>query len=440
MEMYGFARAGVPGEYSPTAASSFATTDIPNTVTYSTILTNTVTILEQGELLTLIGSLVSQQTSTGGGPTLRFTVDGTAFIGSAKTTFEGGGKANPRQILIVPALVPGPHVVTLDWINGTSSTIKAASVPQQQHAILVCQRSRSVSSREMDGFSQAGWPMIYTCGPAYQLLIASKSSSATTPADSLFASVQAPTRYAHSALLIRLSVSGFQSDTGAERSVVFQVFVDGIAVGGTGNSTGIGGFANVSFNAGIVCLVPVNAGMHLIDILWGGGASPGTTINPSVDGSQAAIIAEEVFCNDVESLPDQEGFSAYAFAAKNLPRVGYSSLTADFTNGGSIVPLLQQTFYVSGENSAILVEFTGSLLSNGVEVVIRIAVDGVLTRATTETTNIGFVQCVCVEAAMNVTQGQHLIQAMMNGITTFSPASNPTFSHANMVIREIAGL
>jgi hypothetical protein len=326
----------------------------------------------------------------------------------------------------------------MDWRNANSSTIKASSTPTQSHVALLCQRNRVTSDREMDGYPQKGWQMIYTCGTVYQTLASSNTSTSTTITTALFTGVSITSRYPQSALLIRFSASGFSNDGTNELDTKFTLFVDGVARCGTGNTTG---FAQGVFNAGMTCVVPVQAGVHSIDVKWAGGASPGTTIDPTVDGAHAFVSVEEVFCEDVDILSDAEGFVALAFASMNLPRVGYKSLTADFTNGGTTVPILEKLFYVSGDNSAVEIEFTGSLQSNAVAPIIIIRVDGVDIRGVCEgTITTGKTICLCVHTALNLPQGNHLIQAMMNGITSFTPATNPDWSHANMVIREIAGL
>lgn len=437
MEAYGFARASVPGEYSPQVVTAAVTTDISNTSSYATILTVTVNVVSLGEVLTIVGSLVSVQGATGGTPVMRFTVDGTTYLGAGKTVGFGGAKSNVRQVLIVEGLSIGPHTVTLDWKNANSSTIKASSVPTQCHAVLLCQRNKPVSLREMDGFPTAGWPMIYTLGTAYQTLAASNTSTSTTITTSLFSGVTVQTRYPQSALLIRFSASGVNNDTVNELDTKFQLLVDGIAACGTGNATG---FTQGLFNASFVCVAPVQAGFHKLDVNWAGGASPGTTIDPTSDGSHAVISAEEVFCGDIDSLSDMEGFSAVNFASRFLPRVGYSALTTDHTNGTGTETLLQQMFYVTGEQSAVVIEFTGSLVSGGVEPVLQILVDGTAIHGATETATSGFMQCISVEAALNLAQGNHLIQLTMLGIASFTPATHPEYSHANMVVREVAKL
>lgn len=440
MEQYGFARAGVPGEYSPTVVSATLTADVTSTTSFVTILTTSVTIETPGELLTLIGSVVSRQNTTGGASIIRLTVDGVDVGQANKFAPVAGAKANVRRVVVVPGLTPGPHTITLDWKNNNTSFIKAASVPQEQHAALTCQSCRVTSDREMDGFPQAGWPMIYTEPQVYEQLTSSNTSTTTTITTPLFSAVKVQTRYAQSALLIRFGASGESNDTVNELDNRYQLLVDGIARCGTGASSGSSGFAGLTSCAGFVCVVPVQAGWHELTVNWAGGASPGTTIDPSTATQHAFLCAEEVFCGDLDNLSDMEGFVAAQFASKNLPRVGFVSLQTDFTNGGTIVPLLERVFYVSGDNSAILVEFTGSLTSNGQEPVMRIVVDGVPLLACTETATVGFTQFVSVESAVNVPQGNHLVQVTMNGIASFTPATNPEFSHANMVIREIAKL
>lgn len=436
MEMYGFARAGVPGEYSPTCAAAALTTDVNNSATYQTLLTKQVTVFDQGESLLLVGSMASSTTTTGGTALVRFSVDGVGFESAAKTVNAGGFTSNPRRVQVVEGLVPGAHAVTLDWQQAEASTIKAATLPTRNHAVLLCQRSRTYSAREMDGFSQAGWPMIYTEGAFYSALAQSNTSTATTPTTPLF-TVQAQTRYAASALLVRLSASGLGNNTGAVLSPICQLLVDGVAVVGTGCSEGV---AQGFFSANFICVVPVSAGIHNLVVNWAGGAGAGTTINPASIGQHAVLQWEEVLCTDVNFVSDMEGFVTAAFASRNLPRVTYTSLASDFTNGGGISVLLEKNFYVTGDNSAILIEFTGSLLSDGVEATMEIVVDGIGQQGTTESVTNGQIQCLSVEAALNLCEGRHLIQVTMNGITTFSPVTNPSFSHANMVIREIAQL
>ncbi len=438
MEMYGFARAGVPGEYSPTCVAAALTTDVSNAASYKTLLTKQVTILDQGESLLLVGSIVSETTVSGGTALVRFSVDGVGFESAGKTVSAAGFKANPRRVQVVEGLIPGPHTITLDWQEAETSAINAATLPTRDHAVLLCQRSRAYSAREMDGFPQAGWQMIYTEGFGYSTLTTSNTSTATTPTTSLF-TVQAQTRYAASALLIRMSASGLGNNSGAQLSALFQLSVDGVAVVGTGCSEGV---AQGFFSANFICVVPVSAGIHNLVVNWAGGAAPGTTINPASTGQHAVLQWEEIFCTDVNFVSDMEGFVTAAFASRNLPRVAYTSLASDFTNGGGVSVLVQKNFYVTGDNSAVLIEFTGSLQSNGVEPIMQILVDGTSIHGTTESESVtsGQVQCLAVEAALNLCEGRHLIQVTMNGITTFSPVTNPTFSHANMVIREIAQL
>lgn len=106
MEMYGFARAGVPGEYSPTCVAAALTTDVTNAASYKTLLTKQVTVLEQGESLLLVGSLVSETTVSGGTALVRFSVDGVGFESAGKTVSAAGFKANPRRVQVVEGLIP----------------------------------------------------------------------------------------------------------------------------------------------------------------------------------------------------------------------------------------------------------------------------------------------------------------------------------------------
>lgn len=438
MELYGFARSGVAGEYSPSLLYAYLTADTTTSSTsYSTLLTLYPVIQEQGETLCVMFTASSRDTGgVSGAPIFQVTVDGTAYNGAVASYVVGGGNASNSRILTLSDLVPGRHTVTLDWksATGTAVTISASSLPTKQHAALICRRDRPNSRRELDGFAMPGWPMIYTCGTASADITASKTSSSTTVTTPLFSGVQVQTRYPQSALLVRFTASGVGS--GTPESAKFQLLVDGIARVGTGACS-----ENASvFNAMFVCVVPVNAGIHKLDVNWAGG-STGCTIDPTVaDARHAELSAEEVFCSDVNMLSDMEGFATSQYASKNLPRVGYASLQQDYTNGGGDAPLLDQTFYVSGDNSAILIEFTGSLLCNSVEPILRIVVDGAGIYGSTSTTSNGFVQCLCGIAAMNAAQGNHRVQIFFNGITSFTPVTNPEYSHANMVIREIASL
>ena len=121
MELYGFARTGVAGEYSPTVVFASSSSDITSTTSFVTLVSTTVTIETVGEVLTLIGSIVSTQDFAGGNPSIRFTIDGAAYSGANNTASVGGSLSNVRRVRMVEGLSPGPHTVTMEWKNTDSS-------------------------------------------------------------------------------------------------------------------------------------------------------------------------------------------------------------------------------------------------------------------------------------------------------------------------------
>jgi len=438
MEEYGFARTGIPGEYSPFVVTNRLLVDVSNTVGYTTIVTATINIETPGELLTLLGSITAQEDFTGGTPVTQFTVDGVAYGGGAQTLPVGGATGTIKRVRVIENLLPGPHTVTLDWRNGSSSFIKPASLPTKQHAVLVCQRNRVISNEERGGFPQKGWPMIYTCGTVYQELAVSKTSTSATVVDSLV-SFQFRSNYSQSCLLLRFTASGEGGTT--QLNNLFQVYVDDVVIGGTSTSTGTTGFTGVRMSAAIVCIAPVQAGIHNLEIKWAGGdGTNGTVIDPATDGSHAILSVEEVFCDDLNIRSDMEGFVATGFASRYLPRVGYSSLKTDVTNGGVAVSLLEKLFYVSGDNSGLFIEVTSSNKANTAEFFVYIVVDGVTLNGGSVAGSNTFNEYVAVEAALNTTQGNHFVQVFVGPLLVVDPVSHPEYSHLNMVIREIAQL
>lgn len=438
MEVYGFARAGVAGEYAPSVTATHLTSDVTSTTTsYATLISSDVTIVTPGEVLKILFTAVANASGAAGAtPLFRIKVDGTSYNAGGANITLAGGKASVERLLTVTDLVPGKHTITVEWscAAGPSVSILASTSPNIYHASLILQRDRVTSDREMNGFPHGGWPMIYTCGTSYSE-VSSASSTATTLSDTLISTTFA-SRYAQSALLLRFSACGVGQGIGAVGgSVKFQLVVDGVARCGTGDSTEVAGGV---FNASFVCIVPVQAGNHTVVVNWAGGTA-GATIDTGANAcAHAELACEEVFSTDVNSISDMEGFVAQGFASRYLPRVGYTAQTADFTNGATDIALLSNLFYVTGDNSAVSVEFTGSLLaSGGVEPIMRIVVDGTQIYGCTSTRTNGFTQSVNVAGLTNLPQGNHLIQIFFNGITSFTPATHPEYSHANMVVREI---
>ena len=436
MEQAGFARAGIPGEYCPFIGYKRFTTNVASTASYTQVFSEQVVIEEEGETLNILVS-ISPYSNLSGTPVFRISVDGVVLGGAANTQSPAGAIGNIYRVLPVRGLRPGPHTITVDWKNGNPSELN--KYPTNQHTVLAFYRNRLSSAREMDGFPARGWPMIYTCGTETVSLTGDNTSTSTTPTTPLL-SMQATTHHAQGALLVRFSACGAQNGSGTERNCIFQLLVDGIARVGSSDGTGASGFSGVLFNAGFVVVVPVQAGVHDLVVNWAGGASPGTTIHASSNEYEhATLTAEEVFCQDVALLSDMEGFATQLFLSR-LMHVRYSSLQRDVVAPGGATKILvcDIPMYVGGDNSALLMEFTGSSLSGGADAPEFILwLDGVI-QSYVEVNQYGFMTCESITHLTPVAVGYHRVQvtfAASGG--SLDAASHPEYAHANLVVREI---
>ena len=314
--------------------------------------------------------------------------------------------------------------------------IEPVTKPNDDNAVLICIRNRPTSDREVDGFTQRGWQMIYSLGTQSAVLTSTKSSTSATITDDLIG-LKISSRYAQSALLIRFSASGEQTDTGSERSAKFQVYVDGQATYGTGDSTGVSGFANVQFNAALIAVVPVRAGTHSVDVKWAGTAL-GLQIDPSSGYSHCSLTVEEVFCEDVNILSDMEGFAAMNYASRNLPRVSFKALKTDIAAIDQELTICSKMFYVTGENSALQIEATASLALTDTSSPMRIYVDGTFQCGSSPNANNGFITAQGISAIVPVAPGNHLVELRWRGISqTLECGTHPEYTHANLLIREV---
>ena len=80
MEQYGFARSGVPGEYSPYIASVALASDVTVAGAYTEILSKSVTIETVGEVLTVVFSATSREALGAGGGVFQIKIDGASVI------------------------------------------------------------------------------------------------------------------------------------------------------------------------------------------------------------------------------------------------------------------------------------------------------------------------------------------------------------------------
>lgn len=457
MEHAGFANRGVSGEYSQKPVNVMLATDQTRAVnSYLTLLSTSITTESTADIVAIYFT-ASGDTTNAGGATLSFqiTVDG-AFV--AGTWCSWGLLGCVSQYLTVTGLTPGPHTITVDWKanNAVTMRILAASNPNH-HASLALIRHRASSNREMDGYPTTGWPLIYTENVSYAAVTSSIATNSTTPSALLTTTV--PTRQWQGALLIRTSFAGLSGAAGPA-GVRVRIVVDGTIALGSEAVTVTGG----AFCGEIACIAPVPAGNHIVRLDWAattGGVN--YTIDPTNNVSHANLVVEETYCPTssnalahpavnigVMNVPyDSESYPVQNFAARFLPLVTYKTLLEKISSiSTTYVTVLSVIAQIAGDNSAVLIEVTGSpnVPASGTGVLFKLVVDGVDIMGCNGSLTTSSCVGVAMVKVMNLCAGGHTVEVQCKtstGTMNIDPLGNvPSMQrdHLTLVVRELASV
>lgn len=458
MEIPGFARLNVAGEYYPSVAWAFPTADISTTAVNSApaemVSVYLYTEAPDDQLIIQVSGLVHSTVGGGSTPLFEIRVDG-VVVGDVWHTYPAaGGIGNLFRNKVVTNLQVGLHKVSLFWAGGASAgtaQLQAASTPQNYHGSLIAWRTRKNRSPDMGGYPALGMSSLNTTGTSFTSVTAATTNIGTTPTTTLL-TLPVQTFYFNSALLIRFSAAG-KVNTSAN-AAKFRILVDGTAIGGTSQGSG-GAFR---FNAFMTTVTGVQAGNHTVEVQWCGGPTAGSTIDPvtAAEHSHAELLVEEVFCPDVSNIIfDKEGFPTQFFSSGYLPQVRYIKLTQDIVGTGGGPPnqvVADLDMYVTGDNSSVQIEATcGSDVVNSTDTQnFRLWIDkysGVVGINTVTGITCGSAQNPvangmnsAISRVVRLNQGWHKILicwASTQSVSKLAVASSPDGSHAGLLVREI---
>jgi hypothetical protein len=378
-------------EYIPTITYALVGSDSSTSSTsYSTLLSTTIDVAATTDFVNILMSASGDVVSAGNTPSYQINVDGVDVGQVASTQGNAGGFSSASRIVTVTGLSIGTHTVTLAWksFNGNPVRIRPVTTSGVDHAALVCRLSTATT---------------------YSARSSSATSTSTTVTDSLISGVTHSSVGASSALLIRFSACGLNNSTVTAK---FRILVDGVAQCGTADA---GDGSSFYFNASMVCVVPVSAGSHSIDVEWAGGAGSGSTIDPGSDPRfHAAVWIDEVYVGS--------------------PR--FERLTSDVGGvSNTTVAQVNYTAPVSG-TSDVLIEGTFNIDHGGISTVqgeVKLNGTAVAGSRSGTLTNAGSSGAFITHVA-TLAPGASTIDLVAVGGGGLNPVTNPSYQHASLVV------